>query len=123
MIKLILKLAIVALIANAAFHVMTAYTAYWKFKDAVAQVTQFGNDKSLDTLKSRILALANDYDLPIDDNDFTITRSRETLHTIVNGSYSRDVDLAPGFTRPWKFDFTVDTFSDAPLTGERPQFD
>src|SRR5262245_6452150 len=102
---------------------MTAYTAYWKFKDAVQQVTLFGNDKSLDTLKGRVLQLANDYDLPIDADDFTITRSRETLHTIVTGSYSRDIDLAPGFTRPWKFEFTIDTFSDAPLTGDRPPLD
>jgi hypothetical protein len=120
-VKLILKLVIVGLVANAAFHLMTAYTSYWKFKDAVAQTTQFGNDKSLDTLKRRIVELAIEYDLPMDEGDFTIARSRETLHTVVDGSYTRDIDLLPGYSRPWKFDFKVDTFSDAPIKEERPR--
>jgi len=116
--KFILKLLIAALIANAAWHIMSAYTAYWKFKDAVTQTTQFGNDKSLTMLKGRIVQLATDYDLPVDDNDFTITRSRESLHTVVDGSYSRDIELVPGYSRPWAFPFHIDTFSDAPLTGD-----
>jgi hypothetical protein len=116
--KFILKLLIAALIANAAWHVMSAYMSYWKFKDAVTQTTQFGNDKSVPTLKNRILQLATDYDLPIDENDFTVTRSRESLHTVVDGSYTRDVELVPGYSRPWPFPFHVDTFSDAPMTGE-----
>lgn len=118
MIKFIVKLLIVALVANAAWHLMTAYASYWKFKDAVAQTIQFGNDKSLATLKGRILQLATDYDVPVDEDDFTITRSRESLHTVVDGGYSRDIELLPGYSRPWSFVFHVDTFSDAPLTGE-----
>ncbi len=116
--KFIVKLLIAALIANAAWHVMSAYASFWKFKDAVAQTTQFGNDKSVTMLKSRILQLATDYDLPIDDNSFTVTRSRESLHTVVDGWYTREIELVPGYNRPWPFPFHIDTFSDAPLTGE-----
>lgn len=115
MIKLLIKLAIVALVANAAWHVMAAYTSYYKFKDAVQQTTQFGNDKNLDQLKARVLALAADYDLPIGDDDVTV--KREMLHTIVDGSYVKSIDLAPGYSRPWTFTFHTDTFSEAPLTG------
>jgi len=118
LIKFILKLLVAALIANAAWHTMSAYASYWKFKDAVTQTTQFGNDKSLATLKARILQLAMDYDLPIDGDDFTITRSRETLHTVVDGTYARDIEFAPGFVRPWSFPFHIDTFSEAPLSGD-----
>ena len=50
MIKLVIKLAIVALVANAAWHTMVAYTSFYKFKDAVQQTTQFGSDKSIDLL-------------------------------------------------------------------------
>ena len=116
--KFIVKLLIAALIANAAWHVMSAYASFWKFKDAVAQTTQFGNDKSVTMLKSRILQLATDYDLPIDDNSFTVTRSRESLHTVVDGSYTREIELVPGYSRPWPFSFHIDTFSDAPMTGD-----
>ena len=113
MFKLLIKLAIVALIANAAWHVMAAYTAFYKFKAAVQQTTQFGNDKSVEQLKVRVLALAADYDLPIGEDDIAI--KREQLHTTVDGSYTKTIDLAPGFTRPWTFEIHTDTFSEAPV--------
>ena len=116
--KFIVKLLIAALIANAAWHVMSAYASFWKFKDAVAQTAQFGNDKSVAMLKNRILQLATEYDLPVDDNSFTVTRSRESLHTVVDGSYTGEIELVPGYSRPWPFPFHIDTFSDAPMTGD-----
>ncbi|HEY7291077.1 MAG TPA: hypothetical protein VH583_14670 [Vicinamibacterales bacterium] len=112
--KLLIKLAIVALIANAAWHVMAAYTSFYRFKDAVQETTQFGNGKSIDQLRARVIALAGDYDLPIGDDDFTVTR--EGQHTTVDGSYSKPIDLAPGYSRPWTFEFHVDTFSEAPVS-------
>ena len=113
MIKLLLKLIVVALVANAAWHLMTAYTAYYKFKDSVQQTTQFGNDKNVEQLKMRILALAADYDLPISEDDLSVRR--EGVHTIVDTSYSKSIDLAPGFSQPWRFEVHVDTFSEAPM--------
>jgi hypothetical protein len=114
-IKLLIKLAIVALVANAAWHIMAAYTSYYKFKDAVQQTTLFGNDKSVEQIKTRVLSLASDYDLPIGEDDVTV--KREQLHTLVDGSYTKTLDLLPGYSRPWTFEFHTDTFSEAPLTG------
>jgi hypothetical protein len=113
LIKLLLKLIVVALVANAAWHVMTAYTSYYKFKDSVQQTTQFGNDKSIEQLKTRILALAADYDLPIGEDDLTVRR--EGLHTVVDASYSKTIDVAPGFSQRWAFEVHTDTFSEAPM--------
>ena len=115
LIKLVVKLAIVALLANAAWHVMIAYSAHIKFQDAVQQTTLFGNDKSVEQLKTRVLALAVDYDLPLGDDDVTV--KRESLHTFVDGAYTKPIDLLPGYSRPWTFDFHTDTFSEAPMTG------
>jgi len=116
LIKLVVKLAIVALAANAAWHVMTAYAAHYKFTDAVQQTTLFGNDKSVERLKARVLELAVEYDLPIGEDEFTLTR--DNYHTIVDGSYTRKVDLLPNYSRDWSFTFHVDTFSEAPITGK-----
>lgn len=113
MIKLIIKLAIVALVANAAWHTMVAYASHYKFKDAVQQATQFGNDKTIDQLKTRILALASDYDLPIGEDDLTIRR--EELHTFVDGSYTKSIELLPGYSQSWTFEIHTDTFSEAPM--------
>ena len=113
MIKLIIKLGIVALLANAAFHLGTANLAYYKFTDAIQQTTLFGNDKSLDRLRARIVEIAAEYDVPVGQDDFTLTR--ENLHTVVDGSYTRTIDFVPGYSRPWRFSFHTDTFSEAPI--------
>ena len=108
-----MKLIVVALVANAAWRAMSAYTSYYKFKDSVQQTTQFGNDRSVDQLRARILSLASDYDLPIGEDDLSV--ERDGLHTIVDVSYSKTIEFAPGFSRPWKFDVHTDTFSEAPM--------
>lgn len=115
MIKLLLKLVIVAIVANMAWHLMTAYTSHYKFTDAVQQTTLFGNDKSLSRLKARVQQMAAEYDVPIGEDDFSIRR--DSFHTITEGSYTRPIDLLPWYTRQWSFTFHVDTFSDAPMSG------
>ena len=110
--KLLLKLAVVAILANATYHVMIAYASHYKFADAVQQTTQFGGEISLDRLRDRVVELAAQYDLPIGEDDFTIRR--QDAHTVVDGSYSRPIELFPGFTRPWTFNFHTDTLGTKP---------
>jgi hypothetical protein len=115
--KLIIKLAVVAIVANAAYHLMIAYVSYYKFTDAVQQTTQYGGDKSLDELRTRIAELAAEHDVPVGRDDFTLTR--EERHTIVDGSYRRIVDFAPGISRPWRFAFHTDTYTPEVRQGGR----
>ena len=109
MIKLILKLAIAALIANAAWRLGSTYMAFYKFQDAVKENILFGNDKTVEQLRARTMELAAQYDLPLTDDAFTIKRSN--THTIADGSYSQPVQLLPGYTRPWPFSFHIDVLS------------
>ena len=108
MIKTLIKLAIAALIAHAAWRGAVAYSAYYKFKDAVEQETQYGPEKSDRELHDRVLALAAQYDVPLEDDGFTIEH-REN-HTIVDGSFATQIEMFPGFKKPWPFTFHVDTF-------------
>ena len=116
MIKTLLKLAIVALVANAAWHAWGAYAAHFKFKDAVQEASQFGGDKSVDELRERVMYLAGQYDVPITESDFTITRHESD--TIIDGAYTRPVEIAPGFVYQWPFTWHVDTFSVKPAKPE-----
>jgi hypothetical protein len=108
-IKLVLKLAVAALIANAAWRMGTAYLSFYKFKDAVQEATQFGGDKGDAQLQSRILELATDYDVPLTADGFTI--EHKANHTIVDGSYVRPVDVLPGYTYRCAFSWRTDTFT------------
>jgi hypothetical protein len=112
LIKLLLKLAVVALVANMAWQLMNAYMSYYKFKDAVQQTTQFGPKHGIEQLRTRVMQLAADYDVPLAEDDLII--KREGVHTITDATYTRPVDLLPWYTRPWTFSFHLDTFSDAP---------
>jgi hypothetical protein len=107
LIKLILKLALVALIANASWRVGSAYVAHYKFQDSVQQAALFRGSQTDDVLRRRIFELASDYDIPVTDDELTITTSEH--HTVVDGGYTRIIELVPGYKYPWEFTFHVDT--------------
>jgi hypothetical protein len=108
-IKTIVKLALVALIANATWQAVNAYWPHYKFEDAVRSTVQFRGDRTNEQLRARILELAVNYDVPVGEEDIEIRR--EEAHTIVDVSYVRQVNLAPGYTYRWPFTLHVDTFS------------
>jgi len=109
LIKLILKLAVVALVANASWRVGGAYVSHYKFQDSVEQAALFRGSKTDDVLRRRIFEPASDFDIPVTDDQVTLTTLAH--HTIVDGCYTRIIELAPGFTYPWEFTFHVDTLS------------
>ena len=109
MIKLILKLVVVALIANATWRVGSAYVAHYKFKDAVQQAALFRGSKTDAVLRQRIFELASDFDIPVTGDQVTLMTAEH--HTVVDCSYTRVIELAPGFKYPWEFAFHVDTLS------------
>jgi hypothetical protein len=105
-IKTIIKLAIVALLANAVWRVGSAYISFYKFKDAVSELALHSKGKSVDEIKSKVLELAEMYDEPLDADDVSVRR--EDPHTIVESSYKKQVLLAPGFEYAWPFTLNVD---------------
>ena len=111
MIKLILKLAVVALLANASWRVGGAYVSHYKFIDSVEQAALFRGNKTDDVLKQRIFEIASDFDIPVTDDQVTLTTTEQ--HTIVDGGYTRTIEVAPGFKYPWEFTFHVDTLQGA----------
>jgi hypothetical protein len=107
-IKVLLKLVVAALVANAAWRLGSAYLAYYRFTDAVQATTQYRGDKSDAQLQSRILELAAQYDVPLAPDAFTVRRDES--HTIVDGSFKKPVELLPGYAYPWAFTWHTDTF-------------
>lgn len=110
MFKLLLKLAIVALLANAAFHVGTEYLAYVKFRDAVRDAAIF-KAKTDPDLMARIASLAEQYDVPLDQDNVAI--DRQGVRVAVSGWYDKPIELAPSYQYPWHFSFELDVTSQA----------
>jgi hypothetical protein len=109
MIRLLIKLALAALIANAAWRVGSVYASFYKFKDAVQETTQYGADKSETDLRARIVDLGAQYDLPITDDNFSLRRVGD--HTITDGSFTRPIEVLPNYRYSWPFTWHTDTFA------------
>jgi hypothetical protein len=112
-IKTVVKLALVALLANATWHVFVVYLAHYKFKDSVTSTAQFGVEKTDSQLRERILELAGDFEVPVADERLSIRR--DAHETIVEASYQRPVELVPGYTYQWPFTMRVDVFTTPPV--------
>ena len=112
MIKLAIKLALAALIANAAWQAGRTFAAHYQFRDAVRQAALVRGQTDAQ-LQQRVLELAADYDIPLTADAMTIRR--EERHIYVEGSYLRVVPIAPRVDYPWRFDWEVDAYIiDAP---------
>lgn len=108
-IKTVIKLALVALVANATWHLFGAYSPHFKFKDAVQYAAQYRGDATDEDLRQRILDSALQFDIPLTAADLSVTH--QDKHTIIALSYTRVVDLAPGLSYPWPFSLSIDTFT------------
>lgn len=113
MLKLIVKLALAALIANAAWRLGSAYLQFYRFTDAVTQVAQFGSENSRGEIEQRVLELAEQYDVPLAQDAFTVRRD-DRSHTFIDGTYTKPVGMAPGYTYPWPFTLQIDVFTVKP---------
>jgi hypothetical protein len=110
MVKLIIKLALAALLTNAIWRVGSAYVTFYRFKDAVTQTAQFGSERSIAEIQQRVMALASRHDIPLDEDEVSVRRD-EGNHTYIDGSYTQPLDLLPGYRYPWQFALHVDVFT------------
>ncbi len=117
--KLLVKLAFVALLANAAYHIGAQYLTYIKFQDAVrdAAIFKARNDEEL---MSRIVSLAQQYEIPLDEENVTI--DRQGTRVVVNGWYDAPVEVAPSYEYPWHFGLAIDVTTQTTPTQAAPTF-
>ena len=104
MVKLLLKLAVVALLANAAYHVGLEYLTYVKFRDAIRDAATY-KAKDDDELLKRIMDLAGDYDIPLSEDAVRI--QREDRQVLVDGSYHKPIEVVPSFEYSWPFAWSI----------------
>jgi len=98
--KLLVKLAIVALIANSAYHIGSEYLTYVRCRDAVRDAAMF-KAKNDTELTARIMDLATQFEVPLDEDNLTI--SREDRRVSIEGWYDKPIEIAPSYEYPWHF--------------------
>jgi hypothetical protein len=114
--KALIKLALTAMFVYAAWNAANAWVSYFKFKDAIAETTQYGAGLSEEQLKEKVMALAAEYSIPLEEDAVTIRRD-DQQHTMTDGHYDQSIVLFPGYARPFTFTWHTDTFVIAPPPG------
>lgn len=105
--KLLIKLAVVALIVNAAWRLGSEYATHYRFADSITDAA-LDIEQSEFELRQRVLEIAAEYGIPLADDAFTIRR--ENRHTYVEGSYVKPIAFLPGYQRDWTFNFAADGY-------------
>jgi hypothetical protein len=105
--KLLIKLAVVALIANAAWRLGLEYVTHYRFSDSV-QEAAIDSNQSDGQLRQHVLELAAKYDVPLTDEALTIRT--ENSRRFINGSYVKPITILPGYDRNWSFALAVDSY-------------
>jgi len=117
MIKFLIKLAVAALIANATWRIGTAYASFYRFRDAVEESSRFSADRSVDVLRQRVRELAGQYDLPLADDDFAVSRAGQ--YTRLTGQYTQPIEVVPGYEYPWTFSWDMNVLTGLPPIAPR----
>ena len=77
--KLLIKLAVAALLANAAFRIGTEYFVHYQFRDSVREAAMF-RAKNDEELGQRVMEVAATYDVPLPPDGFSMRRdAREAV--------------------------------------------
>lgn len=105
MVKLVFKLAIVALLGNAAYRVGSEYLTYIKFRDDVRDAAMF-KARNDEELSRQIMQLAGGYNLPLSESAISLTR--EDRRVRIEGSYDKPIEVVPTFSYPWHFAWSID---------------
>lgn len=107
--KALIRLALTALVTYAAWNAANAWLTYFKFKDAVTEASQYGAELSMDQLHERVMSIASEHGVPLDEEGFTIQRDVRH-HTLIDGRYTQPINVLPWYSRPFVFEWHVDTF-------------
>jgi hypothetical protein len=109
LIKTGIQLALLALAANATWHVFLAYSGHYKVRDAARTIAQHRADKTDEQVHDEIMAVAEEAGVPLPPEALVVTH--DGLTSAIAAAYSRPIELFPNHPVDWRFSFRVDTFT------------
>jgi hypothetical protein len=110
MIKRLVSLVIFLLVANAGARVAIVYFHDQQFTDAVRELSLFSGNKSEEVLRSKVMELAAQNQIPLDPDFVEITKKTVPGvgdHSAIKVSYAVMVPVIPGNPRRFQFDYTT----------------
>lgn len=108
MVRKLVKLAVFLLIANAVYRIAPVSLHYVQFKDALQEMALFSQKSTDAELTDRVMALADEHNIPLDRDYITIKRPNGQL--IIDASYVESMKLLPGYAYDHQFDVEAKAF-------------
>ncbi len=108
MVRKLVKLAIFLLLANAVYRIAPVTLHYVQFKDALQELALFSQKATDAELTDRVMALADEHNVPLDRDYITIQRPNGQL--IIDVSYVESLKLLPGYSYDHQFDLEAKAF-------------
>ena len=122
MFRVLFKLAIAALVINAAWRVGSTYLRYYQFEDALQEVAQFGESRGDKQLCGQAMEKAVNLEVPINADAITIRRGSNPTYNceqgfqgavpaskaasakiFIDAAYTDVLKPLPGYTLNWEF--------------------
>jgi hypothetical protein len=105
-VKTLLKLIVVLIVINGAYHFGMSEYRYSEFTDGTHAILAVGASTPVDQVKEQILKKAADLNLPVLPDRVEVTRGIPTNRTSVKVSYHTDIEVFPGYKYPRDYSFT-----------------
>ena len=116
MVKLVIKLAIVALIGHALYQVVPPYYNNWKFQDALKELATFpGYRATLPQVLDKCERIAKEHDLELTKDDFEVHLGEKGKGTTIDTRYVVVMKYIPG--KPQPHEFVIHVEGDPPRFG------
>ena len=118
MLRNLVRLAVILLIAHALYRFVPVYLHYYQFKDAVKETALFSKDRSELELTDRVMALADEYQIPLDRDVVQI--SKDSHKTYITLMYEEQIEWVPSYKRPMPFTVSIEGWHVMPPTSVDP---
>jgi hypothetical protein len=124
MFRVLIKLAIAALVIHAAWRVGSTFWRYYQFEDALQELAQFSESRTDKQLCDQAMEKAANLGVPIAADDLTIRRGANPVFNcergfqggvpparggvgpakiFIDGVYTDQLQILPGYQRAWEF--------------------
>jgi hypothetical protein len=116
MVKLVIKLVIVALIGHALYQVVPPYYNNWKFQDAMKELATYpGFRPTVQSVQEKCERIAKQHDLDLTRDDFAGVLGAGGKTTTIDTQYTVAMSYIPG--KPKEHTFVVHAVGDPPRFG------
>jgi hypothetical protein len=108
----VLKILVAAAFLNAAARGGYAAVRYYELKDETEQLIRFGTTQTNTQLHDKIVAKAQELQLPLMPEGAEV--HRDGVRTIAKVAYTQSLELVPRYEHPFDLSFQVESFSLTP---------